>query len=334
MKELWKATVQLTIKYSLIFFAFIWLFSGGIYVWVNNSLGEGYVNRINSALEQQHSTSTQQVEISDNTASVAADVTLDRLRNILLAVNAAALFAVPLVAYIISKQTLMPIIESQKSQQRFVANASHELRTPLAVMLAELDWADKKSRSVAEYQSTITNTKNEVQHMNSLVTTLLMLAQLSNKVTLAKEPMAIDSLIQEAVARSEKTATARSLHFKTNFQAHTVMGDEKLLGIVFHNLLDNAIKYAKSNTTIDIETQTTNNTTTIAFRNETDHISSNQLAHLFDRFYQGETHQAGEGFGLGLAITKQIIEAHGGSIDVRYTAKNHQIEIWISLTQQ
>jgi two-component system sensor histidine kinase CiaH len=331
MREFWKATVQLTIKYSLIFFVFIWLFSGGIYVWVNNSLGEGYVNRINSVLEQQHSTSTQQAEISDSAASVAADITLDRLRNILIAVNAAALFAVPLIAYIISKRTLTPLIESQRSQQRFVANASHELRTPLAVMLAELDWAGKKERSLAEYKTTVADTKNEVRHMNSLVASLLTLARLSDKTTLTKESVAIDPLVKRVIAQSERSAKVRSLHLKADLQAHAVTGDSRLLDIVFRNLIDNAIKYAKSNTAVDIETRTMNNATTIIFRNETDHISSDQLAHLFDRFYQGEIHHGSEGFGLGLAIVKQIIEAHGGSIDVRYAAKDHQIEVWINL---
>ncbi len=332
MNEFRQAVIQLTIKYSLIFFAFIWLFSGGIYLWVNNSLGEGYVDRINNALELQNSTPGHQTELSDNAASVAADIALDRLRNILLAVNAAALFAVPLISYSISRRTLAPLIESQKSQQRFVANASHELRTPLAVMLAELDWADKKERSIAEYKTTIVNTKTEVQHMNALVASLLTLARLTAKTTIEKEPVETNILIQEAIIYYEKAAKERSLSINTHLEAQAVSGERKLLDIAFRNLINNAIKYAKPNTTIDIETQTINNTTNIIFRNKANNLSGDQLSNLFDRFYQSEVRQSGEGFGLGLAITKQIIDIHGGSVDVRYATRDHQIEVQIALS--
>jgi signal transduction histidine kinase len=322
-----QAVVQLTIKYSLIFFAFIWLFSGGMYLWVNNSLGEGYVDRINNALELQNSTPAHQTELSDSAASIAADITLDRLRNILLAINVAALFAVPFIAYFIAKRTLNPLIESQKSQQRFVANASHELRTPLAVMLADLDWADKKERNITEYKTTIANTKTEVQRMNTLVASLLTLAQLSDKITLTKEAVEINLLIQKAILYYEDAAEGRSLLINAHLDAKTVSGDKRLLDIVFRNLINNAIKYAKPNTTIDIETQTMDNTTTIIFRNKADNLTGDQLSNLFDRFYQSEVHQSNGGFGLGLAIVKQIIDMHGGSVDIRYAAQNHQIEI-------
>src|SRR6266702_2327228 len=99
MNEVKQTTIRLTAKHSAIFFLFIWAFSGGVYLWVNNSLGEGYVNRINNSIERQNSTPLRQVEISDNAAAIATDITLDRLRNILILVNAVALAAIPLIAY-------------------------------------------------------------------------------------------------------------------------------------------------------------------------------------------------------------------------------------------
>jgi signal transduction histidine kinase len=320
MTGLRRATLQLTIKYSLVFFAFIWLFSGGIYLWVNNSLGEGYVDRINSSLEQQHSSPMHQAEISDSAAGLAVDITLGRLRNILLFVNLAAVFGIPLAAYLISKRTLVPLIESQKSQQRFVANASHELRTPLALMLTELDWADKKERSLLDYKATITNTKHEVQHMTTLVKSLLMLARLSDRAMVMKTTVKVDPLIREVIEYYKAVAKERSLQITTDLHAQTIRGDEDLIHIVLSNLVDNAVKYARPHTAIHIVSKVASNNTIVEISNNTEALTKEQLGHFFDRFYQSDAHQAEEGFGLGLAIVKQIMEAHRGVIEAKLQA--------------
>lgn len=317
MNGLKQTTLRLTIQYSLIFFAFVWLFSGGIYLWVNNSLGEGYVNRINNALEQQHSTTKHPVELSDSDAAVAADITLDKLRDILITVNTVALVVIPLAAYYISRRTLKPLVESQKSQQRFVANASHELRTPLAVMLADLDWAAKKPRSAEEYKTTIHNTRDEVRQMTTLVTSLLLLARLNDTMKIKKQAVSLSDAVLSAIKYYDQAARARHLTFETDIQADELYGDGELVGIVLRNLIDNAVKYAKERTKIHISSETLGKRVHVVIRNQTDGLDTRQLAHLFDRFYQSDVHQGNEGFGLGLAIARQIVEAHGGHIEAR-----------------
>ncbi len=330
MNGLKQTTLWLTVQYSLIFFAFVWLLSGGIYVWVNNSLGEGYVNRINNILEQQHSNAKQQVELSDSSATIAADVTLDNLRNILIAVNAIALPIIPLLAYIISRRTLTPLIESQKSQQRFVANASHELRTPLAVMLADLDWAAKKPRSPEEYKTTIHNTRDEVQQMSSLVTSLLLLARLNDTMKIKKQAVSLSNAVLSAIKYYDQAARARHLTFETDIQADELRGDSELIGIVLRNLIGNAVKYAKAHTTVEISSEAAGKKTRITIRNTADKLDPSKLTHLFDRFYQSDVHQGNEGFGLGLAIARQVVEAHGGHIEAR-SVRQDVIEIILDI---
>lgn len=315
MNGLKQTTIRLTIQYSLIFFAFIWLFSGGIYLWVNNSLGEGYVNRINNALEQQHSTTKHPVELSDSDAAVAADITLDKLRDILITVNTVALVVIPLAAYYISRRTLRPLVESQKSQQRFVANASHELRTPLAVMLADLDWAAKKPRSADEYKTTIHNTREEVKQMTTLVTSLLLLARLNDTMTIKKHAVSLSDAVLSAIKYYDHAAQARHISFKTVLETDDIRGDTELIGIVLRNLVDNAVKYAKEHTIVEISSETVGKKIRVNVRNETNGLDAHQLTHLFDRFYQSDIHQSDEGFGLGLAIARQIVEAHDGRIE-------------------
>lgn len=315
MNSLKQTLVRLTIRYSLIFFAFIWLLSGGIYLWVNNSLGEGYVNRINNALEQQHSTKNNQTELSDTAAGVAADVTLDQLRDILLIVNGIALFIIPVAAYLISRRTLTPLVESQKAQQRFVAYASHELRTPLAVMLADLDWAAKKQRSTHEYQTTVVNTRDEVGNLSGLVASLLLLARLSDGAAVGKKVVSLSELMENATKYYEDAAKERHITFEMKLEVDSVKGEPDLLVIVLRNLIDNAVKYARTGTVVSIRSETAGRKVRIVVCNEADGLDSRQLVHIFDRFYRGDAHQSDAGFGLGLAIVRQIVEAHGGTIE-------------------
>ncbi len=315
MSELRRTTIQLTIKYSLVFFAFIWLFSGGVYLWVNSSLGEGYIDRINSALEQQHSTATHQAELADSTATVAADIALDRLRNILLVVNIATLFGIPIAAYLISRRTLIPLVESQKSQQRFVANASHELRTPLAVMLADLDWALKKERTVGDYKNTLTSTRQEVEEMSMLVRSLLLLTRLNDQ-KLRFTTVDLAHTLRQAIAEHQALADEKGITIQAKMANLNVSGNGDLLAVVCNNLLENATKYASQRSTINIAGETTDGgMIRVSISNHTDELSQNNVPHLFDRFYQAEAHQAGKGSGLGLAIVKQIVDAHDGKVE-------------------
>ncbi len=328
MNKLRQTLFRLTVQYSLIFFAFIWLLSGGIYLWVNNSLGEGYVNRINNTLEQQHSTPKKQIELSDSAAGVVADVALDQLRDILLVVNVIALVAVPILAYFVSRRTLVPLVESQKAQQRFVAYASHELRTPLAVMLADLDWAAKKTRSPHEYKTTVTSTRDEVKQMSELVTSLLLLARLNDRMTVDKKPLSLDDLVETAMKYYESAAKERHITFDVDLKADTVHGDVKLLATVIRNLIDNAVKYSTEHTAVSIRSEAMGRKVHISIRNKAKGLNGHQLAHVFDRFYQSDVHQSDAGFGLGLAITRQIVEAHGGSVEA-HLASDDEFAIYL-----
>lgn len=315
MNELSRTTLRLTIKYSLMFFAFIWLFSGGIYLWVDSSLGEGYVNRINRVLAEQHTSATHIADIPDNAAAlVAADVALDRLRNILLAVNVVALAGVPFVAYLISRRTLLPLIESQQSQRRFIANASHELRTPLAVMLAELDWAAKKQRSPREYQSTVQNTRDEVLRMSNLVHSLLLLTRLADQSPQHVERVDVARLAERAIQNQTENAAVRSLTFNNQLNTTAIPGNAELLAVAIANLVENAVKYAPKKSAIAVQTTVNDNGARFSISNAAEGLTPEDVKQLFDRFYQATPHQGHEGFGLGLAIVKQIVEAHHGSV--------------------
>ena len=188
---------------------------------------------------------------------------------------------------------------------------------PLAVMLADLDWAAKKPRSPEEYKTTIHNTRDEVQQMSSLVTSLLLLARLNDTMKVKKQTVSLSDAVLSAIKYYDQAARARHLSFETDIQTDELHGDSELIGIVLRNLIDNAVKYAKKHTKIYISSEMLGGRVRIVIRNKATGLDTRQLTHLFDRFYQGDIHQGNEGFGLGLAIAQQIVEAHGGRIEAR-----------------
>ena len=315
MNELRRQTIRLTVQYSMIFFAFVWFLSGGVYLWVNSSLGEGYVKRVNQALTRQHG---KRIDVSDTAAGIAADVTLDKLRNILIAANALALIGVPALAYTVSKRSLSSLIESQATQARFVAHASHELRTPLAIMSGELELALKKPRRAHDYHTTIIATYAETRRMITLVHELLLLARVQNNANkLVVEPLHPATLVRAALDDAVPLANEKSLHFQFVDElppATIIMGERGLLQLALKNIIDNAVKFAFNDSTITVRLSAKNHHCSITVMDSGEPIKKTDIIHMFDQFYQADTSHSSRGVGLGLAITRQIVMLHHGKI--------------------
>jgi signal transduction histidine kinase len=330
MNQFKKTTLRLTVIYSLVFFCFIWAFSGGLYIWTNNSFGEGYVNRINAIIEQINTQNHSPAELSDNTATIAADVALDRLRNIILLVNGFALIVIPTLAFLLSRQSLKPLIRSQAEQQQFISNASHELRTPLAVMSGELELAVKQPRTSQEYVRTIKNTKEEVERMTRLVRELLLLTRMNSSgkhqdTTIVDPKELLYEIFDLYKAKADDKDVTVNIRADTNAM---IVGRSDLLMIALGNLLDNAIKFSDAKAPVVVHVTRIKNNIMIEFKNKGQAIEPDKLSHLFERFYQANTDHTVDSFGLGLAIAKQVIELHNGVIE----AKSHNGETAFRVT--
>lgn len=320
MNQFKQTTIKLTFLYSLIFFVFIWIFSLGFYLWVNNSFGEGYVNRINQIVEQSSPTTSNVAEFKDDTAVIAADVTLDNLRNIIIIVNVIALFVIPTIAFYLSRRSLKPLIESQISQQQFIANASHELRTPLAVIAGELELAAKQTRTVNEYKETIENTSKEVDRMTKLVRDLLLLAKITDGSVDGFTTNTVDlvqlarTLVEPYIIMASKKKIQISLISPEKIPIN-VKGE--LVSIAIGNLVDNAVKFSDAGSVIDVDVSSNTDLVTIRVSNKGLVVNPATAENVFNRFYQVDTNEA-VGSGLGLAITKQIVELHYGTVSATF----------------
>ncbi len=316
-----RATIHLTIKYTLLFLGFLWLFSAGLYVSVHESLGQNFVEQVQSQVEQ--SSGLESPEKREQAAKVAADVAIDRFRNIIIGVNGVAVFVVPFGAYLITRRTLRPLIESQERQKQFVANASHELRTPLAILNGELELALRRSRNVEYYQNTLAASKAEVERMIQLANQLLILNQVdsqkaSQRLTLEKIDL-VDTL-RQVCERYRSSAASRGIYLSLDIGADAAIinGNGRLVETALNNVVQNAVKYSPDGSPVNVMLRKRQDRSLhVVVENMSNTMTEQEAKKIFERFYQSRLASSHDGFGLGLAIARSILDLHKGDINAK-----------------
>jgi len=221
------------------------------------------------------------------------------------------------------------IEEAFKLQKQFTADASHELKTPLTILLGEIEVALKNPRTTEDYQNILKSAVEEIRRITIIVDDLLTIARLeSGQLPLQKHPVRVDELLLDAVSRTSAYAAQHgvSVNYEVqNLSAHEseeifVQGDRDKLLSVFMNLLDNAIKYSKPNGTIKVVQKIEDRFAKLEIIDKGVGISARDLPHVFDRFYRADksrsTDGSQRGSGLGLSISRFLVEAHRGTISI------------------
>jgi two-component system OmpR family sensor kinase len=208
-------------------------------------------------------------------------------------------------------------------QKRFVADASHELRTPLTSMqgLSEmlLMGADRGDPGVM--LRTLRSMHTELGRMSRLVSDLLVLSRLDSNAPVRMVPVNVSQIVADAAEQMRPLAEAKRLSMQVHTDGPaTVRGEPDKLKQVVLNLLDNAIRYTPEGgeVALSVRAQSTAHEVCIEVRDTGPGIASQDLPHIFDRFYRGDASRtrATGNTGLGLAIVRAIVEAHGGEIGV------------------
>lgn len=226
------------------------------------------------------------------------------------------------ISFYISKMNMQPIMQSWRKQQEFVENASHELRTPLAIIQNSLQQLfTKPDHTILEESEPIAQALNETRRMNSLTEDLLTLARSdSNQLMLQKEAIDPKEFIQQLAQPFQEIAEMNNKQFVLeNFADQPMLIDEKRIHQVLVILLDNALKYTEAGEKIILQSEISNDNWLIEVKNNGPSISDEDKKHIFERFYREDRSRSKEtgGYGLGLAIAKQIITQHKGKLTVR-----------------
>jgi two-component system OmpR family sensor kinase len=209
---------------------------------------------------------------------------------------------------------------SERKLRRFVADASHELRTPLAAVRA---YAELFTRGAAtrpdDLERSLTGITRESERMSLLVEDLLLLARLDEGRPLAREPVALDEVVHDAVETARMVDPERPLEM--TFAPLEVVGDHDRLRQIVDNLLANVRSHTPPETHVQIRLEREGAFARITVADSGPGMSEEQAAHAFERFYRADESRAraSGGVGLGLSIVAAVAEAQGGSAEVRPT---------------
>ena len=243
----------------------------------------------------------------------------DRLLEQLILTNLIILIGAGFLSYYLARRTLQPIEEAHEALSRFTADASHELRTPIAAMQTETEVAlmDPKI-TLTQAKQKLKSNLEELAKLTVLTEGLLRLARLSDN-GLEKSDVSIETVINKAVDRIKPSAEKKRILINVDNKTDAVIeADEASLVEALATVLDNAVKYSPEKTEINVKVNQDSNQLVIRVIDQGIGIKASELPYIFERFYRADSarsKQTVNGYGLGLAITKNIIEIHDGTIN-------------------
>jgi signal transduction histidine kinase len=235
-----------------------------------------------------------------------------------------------LVAHRELEITHRKLVESSQQLERanvlkdyVMTRAAHELRTPLTTILgrtqlisARLDKSGETPENWRTVQKYIEVVNVRALHLRSLIESLFDLSSISSgNISLQRAPCDLTNLCCEVV-EDQRVLSDRPIELERPAGSIVLQADEKLLCEVLENLLNNALKYSPEHTPISVRLYTEDEHAILQVHNEGYALSSEQLERLFDPFYRTPDREYSpiQGWGLGLTISKEIVERHGGQI--------------------
>jgi len=203
-----------------------------------------------------------------------------------------------------------------QERRAFLANVSHELRTPISNVFVTVEALRNGAASDPKVSDRFfQNVEDETKRLSRLINDLLDLGRLEAGVTLLeKQNLQLNSLISRAVRAVESRMQNSRISAQVNVGDLQIQGDSERLLQALLNVLDNAIKHSTPNSQILITGYKQAKQAVVTIRDQGQGIKESDLPHIFEQFYTADRSRQGRGVGLGLAIAKRIIEAHGGSI--------------------
>ncbi len=204
-----------------------------------------------------------------------------------------------------------------QGQQEFLNAASHDLRTPLAVIRSYSDILNRWGKNDAEIiRESLPAIAKAVSTMERLVNDLLLLAKMQSKPSLKPVSILLHELVSEVVRESQAIAESITITLQETVPI-MVEADEFYLGRALWALMDNAIKYNHPGGLVTVSLSLNDKEEAVISVSDTGPgISAPELPKVFERFYRGDfSRSSGKGFGLGLALAKEIVGAHRGRIE-------------------
>jgi len=228
--------------------------------------------------------------------------------------------AIPIteIGVLILFQDLTGLRNLQTTRRELIGNISHELRTPLAGIKAMVETL--RDGGVYDREDAIdflNRIDSEVDRLTQLVAELTELSRIeAGKAELEKGPVNLNQLVEEVVDQLSPQAERQRVSISKQLFAElpTVPADKDRVRQVIANLIHNAIKFTAAGGRITVTSRVLKEAVAVDISDTGSGIAKEDQSRVFERFYKGDKARAGEGTGMGLAIAKHVVEAHGGNI--------------------
>lgn len=227
-----------------------------------------------------------------------------------------------LIGAFLARRTLEPIEQAMELQGQFAADASHELRTPLAAMRSEIE-VTLREKKISEKEARLLLASNleEIAKLEGLANGLLQLARLESMAA-HFTPTNIASVVKSAMTTLKVPAKQKNIQLSHTGKDFKVLGEADSLAQLIKILLDNAIKYSPVGSPVRISTKVSGRRGNIVVSDDGPGIAADDASHVFERFWRANssrTKNQADGYGLGLAIAKEIAQLHKGELKVDST---------------
>jgi signal transduction histidine kinase len=230
---------------------------------------------------------------------------------------------------------LTQLEEAFALQRNFVAHASHEMRTPLTALSSQLEVSLMRERTPEEYRSLLQSLKEDVTNLTSLVHGLLQLARASSEeAQMFVATVRVDEVLWEARGQLISKHAEYNIHISfpqgsEDPEALEIWGNEPLLFSAFLNLMENGCKFS-SDHKVDIELATVAGVVELRFEDNGVGLPAGEVESIFESFYRASNVRQVSGHGIGLALTRKIIDLHKGSLQVKsQVGKGSVFTVWL-----
>ena len=235
-----------------------------------------------------------------------------------------------LASLLMASRSLRPISQAFQRQREFVADASHELRTPLTLIRTNVEaWLRRANGANRAYAMSIVE---EVEQLSRIVGDLTTLALADAKqLRIDREPVELNEVVRDLMTQTEPLAEERGVHLRPDLNGGVrVEADLLRVRQLLLILIDNALTHTPSGGEVSVGVIRRDGRARVTVADNGDGIPSEDLPHIFERFYRADKARTREdgGSGLGLAIAKWIVDAHKGEIAVKSTeGKGTEVDV-------